>query len=82
MTGGRDGQLKSRIVPTLAGGSIVTDPRSAIHYLVTEYGMVNLKGRLPLGSGPRKNHLHCSSRLPGGSHPAGGTDGYLEEKQR
>ena len=25
-------------------GSIVTDPRSTIHYLVTEYGMVNLKG--------------------------------------
>ena len=41
---GKDGQLKSRIVPTLAGGSIVTDPRSSIHYLVTEYGMVNLKG--------------------------------------
>lgn len=41
---GKDGQLKSRIVPTLANGSIVTDPRSTIHYLVTEYGMVNLKG--------------------------------------
>ena len=40
----KDGQLRSRIVPTLAGGSIVTDPRSSIHYLVTEYGMVNLKG--------------------------------------
>ena len=39
-----DGSLQSRIVPTLTNGSIVTDPRSAIHYLVTEYGMVNLKG--------------------------------------
>ena len=41
---GKDGQLKSRIVPTLTNGSIITDPRSTIHYLVTEYGMVNLKG--------------------------------------
>ena len=40
----KDGILKSRIVPTLANGSIVTDPRSSIHYIVTEYGMVNLKG--------------------------------------
>ena len=41
---GKDGQTKSRIVPTLTNGSITTDPRSAVHYLVTEYGMVNLKG--------------------------------------
>ncbi len=36
--------LQSRIRPTLAPGSIASDPRTAIHYLVTEYGMVNLKG--------------------------------------
>ena len=41
---GKDGQLKSRIVPTLTNGSICTDPRSTIQYLVTEYGMINLKG--------------------------------------
>ncbi|SFR76285.1 butyryl-CoA:acetate CoA-transferase [Anaeromicropila populeti] len=40
----KDGQLKSRLVPTLTEGSIVTDTRSNIHYLVTEYGKVNLKG--------------------------------------
>ncbi len=40
----KDGQLKSRILPTLNPGSIVTDTRANIHYLVTEYGMVNLKG--------------------------------------
>ena len=40
----RDGQLKSRILPTLDPGSIVTDTRANIHYLVTEYGKVNLKG--------------------------------------
>ena len=40
----KDGQLKSRILPTLNQGSIVTDTRANIHYLVTEYGKVNLKG--------------------------------------
>ena len=28
----------------LSHGSIVTDTRTNIHHLVTEYGMVNLKG--------------------------------------
>ena len=41
---GKDGSVKSRIVPTLTPGSIATDPRSCVHYIVTEYGMVNLKG--------------------------------------
>lgn len=40
----KDGTLKSRILPTLNPGSIVTDTRANIHYLVTEYGKVNLKG--------------------------------------
>jgi butyryl-CoA:acetate CoA-transferase len=40
----KQGNLKSRIVPTLTPGSITTDPRSCIHYIVTEYGMVNMKG--------------------------------------
>ena len=41
---GKDGSVKSRIVPTLTPGSIATDPRSCVQYLVTEYGMINLKG--------------------------------------
>lgn len=41
---GKDGTLKSRIVPTLTNGSIATDPRTCGQYIVTEYGMVNLKG--------------------------------------
>ena len=41
---GKDGSLKSRIVPTLTQGSIATDPRTCVHYIVTEYGMVNMKG--------------------------------------
>ena len=40
----KEGNLKSRIVPTLTQGSIATDPRSCVHYIVTEYGMVNMKG--------------------------------------
>ena len=40
----KDGTVSSRIRPTLANGSIVTDTRPQVHYLVTEYGMVNLKG--------------------------------------
>ena len=40
----KDGTVKSRIRPTLAEGSIVTDTRSNTHYLVTEYGKVCLKG--------------------------------------
>ncbi|MBE6961751.1 MAG: butyryl-CoA:acetate CoA-transferase [Ruminococcaceae bacterium] len=38
------GKLHSRIRPTLQTGSVVTDTRTNVHYLVTEYGMVNLKG--------------------------------------
>ncbi|WP_298019655.1 butyryl-CoA:acetate CoA-transferase [uncultured Dysosmobacter sp.] len=40
----KQGNVKSRILPTLTSGSIVTDPRSCVHYVVTEYGMVNMKG--------------------------------------
>ena len=41
---GKDGTVKSRIVPTLTPGSIATDPRSCVQYIVTEYRMINLKG--------------------------------------
>lgn len=40
----KDGTLTSRIRPTLPNGSVVTDTRANVQYLVTEYGMVNLKG--------------------------------------
>lgn len=42
---GKDGQLKSRIVPTLSLGSVVTVPRSIVHYVITEYGVAMLKGK-------------------------------------
>lgn len=40
----KDGSKESLICPRLPEGSIVTVPRSATHYVVTEYGMANLKG--------------------------------------
>ena len=40
----KDGTKASRIRPTLAEGSVVTDTRANTHWVVTEYGKVNLKG--------------------------------------
>ena len=40
----KDGSLVSRIVPTLKEGSIATATRANTHFVVTEYGKVNLKG--------------------------------------
>lgn len=39
-----EGRRHSRIKPMLTPGSIVTDTRTTVHYIVTEYGKVNLKG--------------------------------------
>jgi len=39
------GERRSRIVLNLTTGNIVTTPRSDVMFLVTEYGMVNLKGK-------------------------------------
>ncbi len=39
------GERKSRIVLSLTPGNIVTTPRSDVMYVVTEYGIVNLKGK-------------------------------------
>jgi acyl-CoA hydrolase len=41
----RHGQHRSRIVCELTPGNIVTTPRSDVMYVVTEYGLVNLKGK-------------------------------------
>lgn len=43
-TFGKNGETKSRITPTLSPGSIVTDSRTCVQWVVTEYGKVNLKG--------------------------------------
>ena len=39
------GELESLITPGLAPGSIVTTPRMATNYIVTEYGAADLKGK-------------------------------------
>ena len=41
----KGGERRSRVVFTLTPGNIVTTPRSDVMYLVTEFGMVNLKGK-------------------------------------
>ena len=41
----KQGERRSRIVLNMTPGNIVTTPRSDIMYIVTEYGLVNLKGK-------------------------------------
>jgi acyl-CoA hydrolase len=41
----KDGLRESRIVTTLTPGNIVTTPRTDVMYVVTEFGLVNLKGK-------------------------------------
>jgi acyl-CoA hydrolase len=41
----RHGIRKSRIVLNLTPGNVVTTPRSDMMYVVTEFGMINLKGK-------------------------------------
>lgn len=41
----KTGQLKSRIRPTLVEGSVVTATRANLHWIVTEYGKFNVKGK-------------------------------------
>lgn len=41
----RNGQTASTIKPILSTGAIVTVPRSIVQHLVTEYGIIQLKGK-------------------------------------
>ena len=41
----KDGTVHSRIVPTFSAGTIVTCPRSITHYVITEFGCAQLKGK-------------------------------------
>ena len=41
----KHGERRSRIVTTLTPGNIVTTPRTDVMYVVTEHGLVNLKGK-------------------------------------
>jgi acyl-CoA hydrolase len=40
-----DGKMISNINPTLMSGDMVTVPASDVSHIVTEYGMINLKGK-------------------------------------
>ena len=61
----------SRIVATLTPGNIVTTPRTDTMYVVTEYGMVNLKGKsvaeravalISLAHPDFREELECAAR--------------------
>ncbi|MDY0131051.1 MAG: acetyl-CoA hydrolase/transferase C-terminal domain-containing protein [Desulforegulaceae bacterium] len=39
----KNGELKSKIVPYFPPGTIVTTPRTEVEYIVTEYGVANLR---------------------------------------
>ena len=41
----KNGEKKSKIVPQLYPGSFITTPRTEVHWVVTEYGAVLLKGQ-------------------------------------
>lgn len=40
----KSGQLHSRIRPTMLNGTVITATRTNLHWLVTEYGKLNVKG--------------------------------------
>ncbi len=41
----KDGTVESKIVPCFKPGTVVTVPSAVTNYVVTEYGIVNLKGK-------------------------------------
>lgn len=66
----RGGEV-SRVVPTLTPGAIVTTPRNEVHWLVSEYGAENLKGK------STRERAQALIRL---AHPK--FRGHLEEQAR
>ena len=56
----RQGRRESRIVSRITHSNVVTTPRTDVMYVVTEYGIVNLKGK----SAPERAHA-----LLGLAHP-------------
>ncbi|MDD3899045.1 MAG: acetyl-CoA hydrolase/transferase C-terminal domain-containing protein, partial [Syntrophomonadaceae bacterium] len=39
----KEGNLRSSIIPFMPPGTIVTTPRTEVDYVITEYGVTNLK---------------------------------------
>lgn len=70
-----DGQRRSRIVPTLPEGTLVTVPRTLVDYVVTEQGIASLRGKtvrqrigemISVAHPDFRNHLrHEAQRLYG-----------------
>ena len=56
----KTGQIVSRILPSMREGSVVTDPRTQTHILVTEWGKADLAGR---------STWEKAERIIGISHP-------------
>ena len=56
----KEGNLKSRIVPFLPIGGVVTVPRTVAQFIVTEYGKFSVKG---------KNTWQRAEGLIGIAHP-------------
>jgi butyryl-CoA:acetate CoA-transferase len=69
---GKNGEKRSRIVPTLPPGGIVTLPRSMVNYVITEYGVANLKG---------KSTWQRAELLIGLAHP-GLREGLIKEAEK
>ena len=57
------GVRRSRIVVDLTPGNIAATPRTDVVYVVTEYGVANLKGEVR-GRAGDSTDLHCAPRLP------------------
>ncbi len=68
----KQGVLRSRIVPMLPQGSIVTVPRTQTHLIVTEYGTADLAGR---------NTWERAERLINIAHPDL-RDGLVKEAEK
>ena len=45
MPSSTNGDKHSKIVPSLASGSVVTTPRYCVDYVITEYGIASLRGK-------------------------------------
>jgi 4-hydroxybutyrate CoA-transferase len=62
----KDGERFSRIVPSLAPAAPVTVPRSAVDYIVTEFGIATMRGktiRQRIGELIAVAHPDCQSQL-------------------